>query len=78
MHGVFSANGQSPRVGVAIGDQVLDLAALDDAGLLPAPAKGTFASASLNRFIALGQPVWQGRTRPADGAAFRRRHRAAR
>ncbi|WP_313816360.1 fumarylacetoacetase [Cupriavidus sp.] len=58
-YGLFSANGQTPRVGVAIGDQVLDLAALDDAGLLPAAAKGAFASASLNRFIALGQPVWQ-------------------
>lgn len=58
-YGVFSANGQTPRVGVAIGDQVLDLAALDEAGLLPAAARGAFASASLNRFIALGQPVWK-------------------
>jgi len=58
-YGIFSANGQAPRVGVAIGNQVLDLAVLDDAGLLPAVAKGAFASASLNRFIALGQPVWK-------------------
>ncbi|WP_354683662.1 fumarylacetoacetase [Cupriavidus necator] len=57
-YGVFSTKGQSPRVGVAIGDQVLDLAALDEAGLLPPAAKGTFAAASLNRFIALGKPVW--------------------
>ncbi|UIF90959.1 fumarylacetoacetase [Cupriavidus sp. UYPR2.512] len=57
-YGVFSTKGQAPRVGVAIGDQVLDLAALDEAGLLPAIAKGTFAAASLNRFIALGKPVW--------------------
>ncbi|AGW94275.1 MULTISPECIES: fumarylacetoacetase [Cupriavidus] len=57
-YGVFSTKGQSPRIGVAIGDQVLDLAALDEAGLLPAAAKGTFAAASLNRFIALGKPVW--------------------
>ncbi|RDK07104.1 fumarylacetoacetase [Cupriavidus lacunae] len=57
-YGVFSTKGQAPRVGVAIGDQVLDLAALDEAGLLPAAAKGTFAAASLNRFIALGKPVW--------------------
>lgn len=57
-YGVFSTKGQSPRVGVAIGDQVLDLAALDEAGLLPAAAKGTFAAASLNRFIELGKPVW--------------------
>ncbi|AQV98106.1 fumarylacetoacetase [Cupriavidus necator] len=57
-YGVFSTKGQAPRIGVAIGDQVLDLAALDEAGLLPAAAKGTFAAASLNRFIALGKPVW--------------------
>ncbi|GLC93428.1 fumarylacetoacetase [Cupriavidus sp. TA19] len=57
-YGVFSVKGQSPRVGVAIGDQVLDLAALDDAGLLPAAAKGTFAAATLNRFISLGKPAW--------------------
>lgn len=57
-YGVFSTKGQSPRVGVAIGDQVLDLAALDEAGLLPAAAKGTFAAVNLNRFIALGKPVW--------------------
>lgn len=57
-YGVFSPKGQAPRVGVAIGDQVLDLAALDQAGLLPEAARGVFAAASLNRFIALGQPVW--------------------
>ncbi|WP_455287921.1 fumarylacetoacetase [Cupriavidus necator] len=57
-YGVFSTKGQSPRVGVAIGDQVLDLAALDEAGLLPAAAKGAFAAVNLNRFIALGKSVW--------------------
>ncbi|QEZ43318.1 fumarylacetoacetase [Cupriavidus oxalaticus] len=57
-YGVFSVKGQSPRVGVAIGDQIVDLAALDDAGLLPAAAKGTFAGTTLNRFIALGKPTW--------------------
>ncbi|MCO4888505.1 fumarylacetoacetase [Cupriavidus sp. WGtm5] len=57
-YSVFSTQGQAPRVGVAIGDQVLDLAALDQAGLLPEAARGTFAADSLNRFIALGQPVW--------------------
>ncbi len=56
--GIFSVKGQPARVGVAIGNAVLDLAALDEAGLLPAAAKGSFAAASLNRFIALGKPVW--------------------
>ncbi|ODV42810.1 fumarylacetoacetase [Cupriavidus sp. UYMMa02A] len=57
-YGIFSVKGQPARVGVAIGNAVLDLAALDEAGLLPAAAKGTFAAGSLNRFIALGKPVW--------------------
>lgn len=57
-YGIFSTGSQAPRVGVAIGDKVLDLSVLDDAGLLPAAAKGAFAAASLNRFIALGKPVW--------------------
>lgn len=57
-YGIFSTGNGAPRVGVAIGDQVLDLTVLDDAGLLPAAAKGAFAAASINRFIALGKPVW--------------------
>lgn len=61
-YGIFSAPGRSARVGVAIGTMVLDLAVLDEAGLLPAAARGTFAAdagpCTLNRFIALGQPVW--------------------
>jgi len=57
-YGIFSTAGGAPRIGVAIGNQILDLAALDDAGLLPAAAKGAFAAPSLNRFIALGKPVW--------------------
>jgi len=58
--GVFSTYAdQAPRVGVAIGDQVLDLAVLEEAGLLT-PAAGTrvFNRASLNTFIALGQTAW--------------------
>ncbi len=57
-YGIFSVKGQPARVGVAIGNAVLDLAAIDEAGLLPAAAKGSFAAASLNRFIALGKPLW--------------------
>jgi len=57
-YGIFSPAGGAPRVGVAIGNQILDLAVLDDADLLPAAAKGAFAAPSLNRFIALGKPVW--------------------
>jgi fumarylacetoacetase len=47
-YGSFSTADRSARIGVAIGDQVLDLApVLDDP---------VFAEATLNRFIALGRP----------------------
>ncbi|MGF2507333.1 fumarylacetoacetase, partial [Ralstonia pseudosolanacearum] len=40
-YGIFSTQpNPSPRAGVALGDQVIDLGALDDAGLLPASARG--------------------------------------
>jgi fumarylacetoacetase len=51
-YGAFSvASGEPPRIGVAIGDYVLDLArALDDP---------VFAEPVLNRFLAQGRPRWQ-------------------
>jgi fumarylacetoacetase len=61
--GVFSTAQQThARVGVAIGDQVVDLAALHDAGLLGLPAgarENVFARAALNDFIALGRDAWR-------------------
>lgn len=59
-YGVFSTvNDPSRRVGVAIGDQVLDLAALEQAGLLTAgQGKGVFGQPSINAFMALGPDVW--------------------
>ncbi|WP_420991754.1 fumarylacetoacetase [Cupriavidus sp. 30B13] len=57
-YGIFSSAGQGPRVGVAIGDFILDLAVLDGAGLLPPAVKGVFGGATLNAFIALGKPAW--------------------
>jgi fumarylacetoacetase len=58
-YGVFSPNiGGERRVGVRIGDYVLDLAALEAAGWLPTPDK-TFTQPSLNAFMALGRPVWK-------------------
>jgi fumarylacetoacetase len=56
--GVFStAASPAKRVGIAIGDSILDLAALERAGLLTvSPAgDGVFARPSLNAFIALGR-----------------------
>ncbi|MFX1762915.1 fumarylacetoacetase [Paraburkholderia sp. A1RI-2L] len=63
--GVFStASQENARVGVAIGDSVMDLAVLHEAGLLRVPAgspgsENVFARASLNDFIALGRDAWR-------------------
>ncbi|CAB3775906.1 hypothetical protein LMG28688_00127 [Paraburkholderia caffeinitolerans] len=63
--GVFStASHENARVGVAIGDSVVDLAVLHEAGLLRVPAgssgaENVFARAALNDFIALGREVWR-------------------
>ena len=60
-YGVFSTPGSAPRVGVAIGEQVLDLAQLAASGLLTIPgvdAYELFAQQSLNRFMAAGPMVW--------------------
>jgi fumarylacetoacetase len=56
-YGVFSAHGLAPRIGVAIGDYVLDLWELEqDARLQVEP--GTFAVPSLNAFMSQGPNVW--------------------
>ena len=56
--GVFSdAVNERPRAGVAIGDWIADLAALEDAGLVD--AHGTFSAPRLNAFIALGRDTWR-------------------
>uniref|UniRef100_A0A1I9YHD3 Fumarylacetoacetase N-terminal domain-containing protein n=1 Tax=Paraburkholderia sprentiae WSM5005 TaxID=754502 RepID=A0A1I9YHD3_9BURK len=58
--GVFSDRGNDTRrVGVAIGDQIVDLAALQAAGLLTVPAQNVFARDALNDFIALGRDAWR-------------------
>ena len=60
-YGVFSPTGQTPRCGVAIGDFVVDLAMLVNAGLLThreADLRSTFEAPSLNGFMALGKTVW--------------------
>ncbi len=57
-YGVFSTPTSSQkRVGVAIGDFVLDLAALESEGLLKA-GDGVFAQGGLNAFMGLGPQVW--------------------
>jgi fumarylacetoacetase len=62
-YGVFSAkDGSAPRIGVAIGDYVLDLRELERDGRLKVGEFGVFASPELNPFMALGPKVWS-RTR---------------
>ncbi len=58
--GIFSTDGRiDPRVGVAIGDQVLDLSVLSAVGLLGSLDRAVFAAPRLNAFIALGRPAWR-------------------
>jgi fumarylacetoacetase len=56
-YGIFQTAGSAPRAGVAIGDRILDLSVLAEAGLLQCAA-GVFAQPRLNDFIALGPDVW--------------------
>jgi fumarylacetoacetase len=56
-YGVFSARGLAPRIGVAIGDDILDLWELEQDGRLNVEP-GTFAVPSLNAFMHQGAKVW--------------------
>ncbi|KAI7884204.1 fumarylacetoacetase-like protein [Lichtheimia hyalospora FSU 10163] len=63
--GVFStAQNETPRVGTAIGDLILDLHVVAQAGLLDGieglnnPAS-VFGQSTLNDFMALGRPTWR-------------------
>ncbi len=56
-YGIFGRPGQLHRVGVAIGEHVLDLAGLARSGVLGRP--DLFVAGSLNPFLAAGRPVWQ-------------------
>jgi len=61
-YGVFTPPDTSvPRVGVAIGDHVLDLAVLNDEGVFETPElreARPFAQPTLNAFMALGTSAW--------------------
>jgi fumarylacetoacetase len=74
-YGVFFTPEQPDlRVGVAIGDFVLDLAALEAAGLFRFEnATGVFAKPSLNAFMALGPKVWS-KTRARISELLRHDH----
>ncbi|GII25321.1 fumarylacetoacetase [Planosporangium mesophilum] len=55
-YGAFDPGDGSSRLGVRIGDRVLDLAGLERAGLIE--ARGALQAATLNPFLALGRPHW--------------------
>jgi fumarylacetoacetase len=55
-YGVFRAGGSAPRIGVRIGEFVLDLAGAEAAGLVL--AAGALGRPTLNAFMALGRPQW--------------------
>ncbi len=63
-YGVFSTDGTSPRVGVRIGDWVLDAGAVaqigkDAVGVGDGPdLAAAWANPSLNPFLELGRPAW--------------------
>lgn len=63
--GVFRPAGDAsvePRIGVAIGDMVLDLRGCVEAKLfdaIDAPARDALSSTTLNEFMALGREHWQ-------------------
>jgi fumarylacetoacetase len=62
--GIFSNTlNATRRAGVAIGDEIVDLAALESAGLLTVPSSShgdsVFVRDGLNDFIALGRDVWR-------------------
>jgi fumarylacetoacetase len=56
-YGVFSHRGPDRRVGVALDDQVVDLAVLEAAGLLGS-TDNVLSSGSLNAFMARGASLW--------------------
>src|SRR4051795_3709222 len=61
-YGIFRPKDGPARAGVAIGDLVLDLAVLEEAGHFRELGQGAaplFATDSLNAFMALGRPAWR-------------------
>lgn len=58
-YGVFRTAGGPARVGVAVGETILDLAALAGRGLLGEVPAEVFARPRLNDFLALGREAWR-------------------
>ncbi|PYJ27175.1 MAG: fumarylacetoacetase, partial [Verrucomicrobia bacterium] len=60
--GVFQPKQEKPRVGVAIGDLIVDLSVLEELDHFRSPefqGQEVFSGDSLNGFLALGRPAWR-------------------
>ena len=59
-YGIYSRQGETPRAGVAIGSQIIDLDALQKANLLihSSLPEDVFVSGTLNDFISCGHSAW--------------------
>jgi fumarylacetoacetase len=60
--GVFQPQQAKPRVGVAIGDLIVDLSVLEELGHFRSSEfrdRQVFSEDSLNAFLALGRPAWR-------------------
>jgi len=57
--GVFKPRDGASRIGVALGDYVIDLAAMEEAGHFIHVGSQLFARDSLNAFLALGRSAWK-------------------
>ena len=57
-YGVFSTDGTEPRCGVAIGDQILDMAAAEESGMIALGDEPLFEAPYWNDLMAEGPAVW--------------------
>src|SRR2546423_11391283 len=60
--GVFQPRDDKPRVGIAIGDLIVDLSILEELGHFRSAEfqdQRVFSEDSLNAFLALGRPAWR-------------------
>ena len=58
--GVFKPREGAARVGVALGEHVVDLSVLEEAGQFrDLPSRDLFSQDSLNGFLAVGRPAWR-------------------
>src|SRR3954470_4807374 len=60
--GVFKPSDGAARVGVAIGELILDLSVLEERGHFNLPdlqSAALFSANALNSFLALGRPAWR-------------------